>query len=73
MVDAAYRLDDTSQLASVARTMVSGERVVAAEDSPLRTEFCHRHVPDGYGSDWQAAPGAIVQMVRVLIDYADRT
>merc|ERR1711992_234432 len=37
---------------------------------PLRMEFFHRHVSDGYRSYWQAPVDTVKQMVQELVDYA---
>merc|ERR1719429_310897 len=49
------------------------ERVIAVKDCPLRMEFFHRHVSDGYRSYWQAPLDSVTQMVQELVDYAART
>merc|ERR1712012_1188444 len=46
------------------------ERVIAVKDGPLRMEFFHRHVSDGYRSYWQAPLDSVTQMVQELVDYA---
>ena len=46
------------------------ERVIAVKDGPLRMEFFHRHVSDGYRSYWQAPLDSVKQMVQELVDYA---
>jgi len=49
------------------------ERVIAVKDGPLRMEFFHRHVSDGYRSYWQAPLDSVKQMVQELIEYAGKT
>merc|ERR1719512_482296 len=49
------------------------ERVIAVKDGPLRMEFFHRHVSDGYRSYWQAPLDTVTQMIQELVDYAART
>jgi len=49
------------------------ERVIAVKEGPLRMEFFHRHVSDGYRSYWQAPLDTVTQMVQELVDYAART
>merc|ERR1712073_14447 len=46
------------------------ERVIAVKEGPLRMEFFHRHVSDGYRTYWQAPLDSVKQMVDELIDYA---
>merc|ERR1712176_1048464 len=46
------------------------ERVIAVKEGPLRMEFFHRHVSDGYRSYWQAPLDSVKQMVGELTDYA---
>merc|ERR1740116_59941 len=46
------------------------ERVIAVKESPLRMEFFHRHVSDGYRVYWQAPVGSVQGMVQELINYA---
>merc|ERR1719346_619547 len=46
------------------------ERVIAVKDGPLRMEFFHRHVSDGFRSYWQAPLDSVKQMVQELVDYA---
>merc|ERR1712203_1024413 len=46
------------------------ERVIAVKENPLRMEFFHRHVSDGYRVYWQAPVGAVQGMVQELINYA---
>merc|ERR1712051_207254 len=50
-----------------------GERVIAVKEGPLRMEFFHRHVSDGYRSYWQAPMDSVKQMVQELVDYAAKT
>jgi len=49
------------------------ERVIAVKESPLRMEFFHRHVSDGYRSFWKAPLDNVKQMVQELVDYAAQT
>merc|ERR1712051_19089 len=49
------------------------ERVIAVKEGPLRMEFFHRHVSDGYRSHWQAPLDSVKQMVQELVDYAAKT
>merc|ERR1719461_2278872 len=49
------------------------ERVIAVKDGPLRMEFFHRHVSNGYRSYWQAPLDSVTQMIQELVDYAART
>jgi len=46
------------------------ERVIAVKEGPLRMEFFHRHVSDGYRTYWQAPLDSVKQMVDELIAYA---
>jgi len=46
------------------------ERVIAVKENPLRMEFFHRHVSDGYRIYWQAPVGSVQGMVQELINYA---
>jgi len=46
------------------------ERVIAVKDGPLRMEFFHRHVSDGYRSYRQAPLDTVKPMVQELSDYA---
>merc|ERR1711884_279471 len=46
------------------------ERVIAVKEGPLRMEFFHRHVSDGYRSYWEAPLDSVMQMVEELVDYA---
>jgi len=46
------------------------ERVIAVKEGPLRMEFFHRHVSDGYRSYWKAPLDSVKQMVDELADYA---
>merc|ERR1712045_722344 len=39
------------------------ERVIAIKEGPLRIEFFHRHVSDGYRSYWQAPLDTVTQMI----------
>merc|ERR1719461_631058 len=49
------------------------ERVIAVKEGPLRMEFFHRHVSDGYRTYWQAPLDSVKQMVQELVDYAAKT
>merc|ERR1719446_1688171 len=49
------------------------ERVIAVKEGPLRMEFFHRHVSDGYRSYWQAPVDSVKAMVQELVDYAAKT
>merc|ERR1712127_279088 len=49
------------------------ERVIAVKEGPLRMEFFHRHVSDGYRTYWQAPSDSVKQMVQELVDYAAKT
>jgi hypothetical protein len=49
------------------------ERVIAVKDGPLRMEFFHRHVSDGYRTFWQAPLDSVQQMIQELVDYAAKT
>merc|ERR1719203_2684437 len=49
------------------------ERVIAVKEGPLRMEFFHRHVSDGYRSYWQAPMDSVKQMIQELVDYAAKT
>merc|ERR1719323_1099621 len=49
------------------------ERVIAVKEGPLRMEFFHRHVSDGYRTYWQAPLDSVKQMVQELVDYAAQT
>merc|ERR1711971_218090 len=40
------------------------ERVIAVKEGPLRMEFFHRHVSDGYRSYWQAPLDAVKTMLQ---------
>jgi len=46
------------------------ERVIAVKDGPLRMEFFHRHVSDGYRSYWKAPLDTVKTMLQELSDYA---
>ena len=46
------------------------ERAIAVKEGPLRMEFFHRHVSDGYRSYWEAPLDSVKQMVEELVDYA---
>merc|ERR1719512_497670 len=49
------------------------ERVIAVKEGPLRMEFFHRHVSDGYRSYWQAPGDSVKAIVQELVDYAAKT
>merc|ERR1712241_1015550 len=53
--------------------MGDDERVIAVKEEPLRMEFFHRHVSDGYRSYWQAPLDSVQQMLQELVDYASKT
>jgi len=63
-----YRLVDP-----VTKGETDDERVIAVKESPLRMEFFHRHVSDGYRMYWQAPLDSVRQMVQELVDYASKT
>jgi len=63
-----YRLVDPSTKAET-----DDERVIAVKDGPLRMEFFHRHVSDGYRMYWQAPVDSVQQMLQELVDYASKT
>merc|ERR1712079_342293 len=46
------------------------ERVIAVKEGPLRMEFFHRHVSDGYRSYWKAPLDTVKTMLQELSDYA---
>merc|ERR1712045_1114597 len=46
------------------------ERVIAVKEGPLRMEFFHHHVSDGYRSYWQAPLDTVKTMLQELSDYA---
>merc|ERR1740129_1792205 len=46
------------------------ERVIAVKEGPLRMEFFHRHVSDGFRMYWQAPVDSVTDMVQELVDYA---
>merc|ERR1719210_2248937 len=46
------------------------ERVISVKEGPLRMEFFHRHVSDGYRSYWQAPLDTVKTMLQELSDYA---
>merc|ERR1712209_282125 len=60
-----YRLVD-----SATKRETDDERVIAVKEGPLRLEFFHRHVSDGYRSYWNAPLDSVKQMVEELVDYA---
>merc|ERR1719512_684820 len=63
-----YRLMDPATKAET-----DDERVIAVKESPLRMEFFHRHVSDGYRMYWQAPVDSVQQMLQELVDYASKT
>merc|ERR1711963_1202195 len=63
-----YRLVDPATKAET-----DDERVIAVKESPLRMEFFHRHVSDGYRMYWQAPLDSVQQMLQELVDYASKT
>merc|ERR1719414_2647349 len=60
-----YRLVDPAT-----KRETDDERVIAVKEEPLRMEFFHRHVSDGYRSYWQAPLGSVQQMLEELVDFA---
>merc|ERR1719512_79647 len=60
-----YRIVDPNTKAET-----DDERVIAVKEGPLRMEFFHRHVSDGYRSFWQAPLNTVTSMVQELVDYA---
>merc|ERR1719410_2269837 len=46
------------------------ERVIAVKENPLRMEFFHRHVSDGFRMYWQAPIDSVSDMVQELVDCA---
>merc|ERR1712242_417612 len=46
------------------------ERVIAVKEGPLRMEFFHRHVSDGFRMYWQAPVDSVKDMVQELVEYA---
>mmetsp|Transcript_50457 Transcript_50457/g.161505 ORF Transcript_50457/g.161505 Transcript_50457/m.161505 type:complete len:670 (-) Transcript_50457:171-2180(-) len=60
-----YRVVD-----STTKRETDDERVIAVKESPLRLEFFHRHVTDGYRAYWQTPLEPVEQMFRELIDIA---
>merc|ERR1719512_569730 len=63
-----YRIVDPNTKAET-----DDERVIAVKEGPLRMEFFHRHVSDGYRSYWQAPLDSVQQMLQELVDYASKT
>merc|ERR1712117_45886 len=63
-----YRLVDPAT-----KRETDDERVIAVKESPLRMEFFHRHVSDGYRMYWQAPLDSVQQMLQELVDYASKT
>merc|ERR1719219_81767 len=62
-----YRLVD-----ACTKQETEDERVIAVRESPLRMEFFHRHVTDGYRMYWKAPVGTVQTMIQELIDYASK-
>merc|ERR1719330_691671 len=62
-----YRLVDP-----VTKGETEDERVIAVKESPLRMEFFHRHVSDGYRLYWQAPVDSVQQMLEELVDFASK-
>merc|ERR1712117_321236 len=60
-----YRLVDP-----VTKRETDDERVIAVKESPLRMEFFHRHVSDGFRIFWEAPVDSVKDMVQELVDYA---
>merc|ERR1712038_1409174 len=63
-----YRLVDPATKAET-----DDERVIAVKESPLRMEFFHRHVSDGYRMYWKAPLDSVQQMLEELVEYASKT
>merc|ERR1719210_3299722 len=63
-----YRIVD-----SATKRETDDERVIAVKEGPLRLEFFHRHVSDGYRMYWQAPLDSVKRMVQELTDYAAKT
>merc|ERR1712241_1198551 len=63
-----YRLVDP-----VTRAETDDERVIAVKENPLRMEFFHRHVSDGYRMYWQAPLDSVQQMLEELVEYASKS
>merc|ERR1712241_748950 len=49
------------------------ERVIAVKEGPLRMEFFHRHVSDGFRMYWKAPVASVKAMVNELVEYAATT
>mmetsp|Transcript_31456 Transcript_31456/g.48772 ORF Transcript_31456/g.48772 Transcript_31456/m.48772 type:complete len:673 (-) Transcript_31456:168-2186(-) len=62
-----YRVVD-----STTKRETDDERVIAVKESPLRLEFFHRHVTDGYRTYWQAPVEPVEKMIRELIGIAGK-
>lgn len=60
-----YRLVDADSKAET-----DDERVIAVKENPLRMEFFHRHVSDGFRMYWQAPVDSVQRMIQELVDYA---
>jgi len=63
-----YRLVDAGT-----KQETDDERVIAVKEGPLRLEFFHRHVSDGYRTYWQAPLDSVQKMIQELIEYASKT
>lgn len=48
------------------------ERVIAVKEEPLRLEFFHRHVTDGFRTYWQAPVSTVEQMMKSVIVEAGK-
>merc|ERR1711963_461920 len=62
-----YRLVDP-----ITKGETDDERVIAVKENPLRMEFFHRHVSDGYRMYWQAPVESVQDMLQELVDYASK-
>merc|ERR1719330_1601845 len=49
------------------------ERVIAVKEGPLRMEFFHRHVSDGFRMYWKAPVASVKAMIKELVEYAATT
>merc|ERR1719491_2372926 len=49
------------------------ERVIAVKEGPLRMEFFHRHVSDGFRMYWKAPVASVKAMIKELVEYAAAT
>merc|ERR1719471_1780600 len=63
-----YRLVDPAS-----KRETEDERVMAVKESPLRMEFFHRHVSDGYRCYWQAPVEKVQGMLQELLALATAT